>query len=139
MWCSAQPGHWYIASLGVRRASQMRQGCGTSPIIEQGELEDTGEKERGRKSSPHFVAIFSPQLYNVKCHRDNVQSRLAFSPFKPNGRPKMNVSSSTVVQKSEAHRFEVRLLSFLLDLTIRSLNLLSFNVVICRMGHSHSS
>ena len=68
-----------------------------------------------------------------------MHSRLVFSPFKPNGRPKMNVSSSTVVQKSEAHRFGVRLLWFLLDLTIRSLNLLSLNVVICRMGHSHGS
>lgn len=109
------------------------------PIIERGELEDTGEKERGRKSSPHFVAIFFPQLHNIKCHRDNVQSRLVFSPFKPNGGPKMNVSCSTVVQKSEAHRSEVSLLWFLLDLTIRSLNLLSLNVVICRMGHSHGS
>ena len=61
-------------------------------ISEQGELEDTGENERGRKSSPHFMAIFFFfQLHNVKCHRDNVQSRLVFSPFKPNGKPKMDV------------------------------------------------
>lgn len=109
-------------------------------ISEQGELEDTGENERGRKSSPHFMAIFFFfQLHNVKCHRDNVQSRLVFSPFKPNGKPKMDVSSSTVVQNSEAHRSEVRLLWFLLGLTIRSLNLLGLNVVICRVGHSHGS
>lgn len=85
------------------------------------------------------MAIFFFQLHNVKCHRDNVQSRLVFSPFKPNGKPKMDVSSSTVVQKSEAHRSEVRLLWFLLGLTIRSLNLLGLNVVICRVGHSHGS
>ena len=106
-------------------------------IIEQGELEDTGEKERGRKSSPDFVAIFFFQLHKVKCHRDNVQSRLTCSPLKPKGKPKIHVSSSTAVQKSEARRSEVRLLWFLLGLTIRSLNFLSLNVVICRVGRSH--
>ena len=34
-------------------------------ISEQGELEDTGEKERGRKSSPHFMAIFFSSSYTM--------------------------------------------------------------------------
>ena len=108
--------------------------------LSSGENLRTQVKRKEEENPPLILWLFFFfQLHNVKCHRDNVQSRLTCSPFKPKGKPKIHMSSSTAVQKSEAHRSEVRLLWFLLGLTIRSLNFLSLNVVICRVGRSHGS